>query len=116
MAKIYCCVPIKFKNDDQIMYELETVKNYYLSYNPLAKDEVEFVSNYVEDGHSRDYSLPKDEFKSAALSELTEAVKRLDGCCRVVFHPDYEADDVCKIVSAICKSYQFETRCMYMGK
>lgn len=116
MKKVYLCVPIKFKDDERIAYEIETARNYYLSQRPADKDNVEFVTNFMSDGQSRNYSLSDMDFRNAAIDELSEAVARLKDCNHVVMHPDYEADDVCKTIEFICKSYQFKTAIMYIGK
>ena len=113
--KVYCCVPVKFKDDEKIKYEIETVKNYWLSLNPESKDNTEFVTNFVKEGHSRDYSLPEQEFKNAALEELTLAIDRLIDCSVVVFHPNYRVDDACKVIEVVVDSYQFKTRKIIIG-
>ena len=114
VRKVYCCIPIKFKDDEKIHYELETVKNYYLANNPQMKD-VEFVSNYVEDGQSRNYALDEQSFKNAAIDELAKAIERLKDCSVVVFYPDCEADDACKAIKHLCDSYQYKTRVILMS-
>lgn len=113
--KVYCCIPVKFKDDDKIHYEIETVKNYYLAFDPSKKDSVEFVSNFVEDGNSRNYSLNERDFKNAGIDELAKAIERLKDCNVVVFYPTYEADDACKIIEQACSMYQYKTKMIKMN-
>lgn len=115
-VKVYCCVPVKFRDNEKIKYEIATVQNYWLSLNPTQKNNVEFVTNFVESGHSRDYSLSDRDFKNAAIEELTVAIDRLMDCDVVVFHPDFEADDACKTIHFMVETYQFKTRYYIIGR
>lgn len=114
--KVYCCVPTYLKDDEKVLYEVESTKNYYLATFPEQKDHVEFVTNYIENRRSRDYSLSDKERKDALVEELSEAIKRLQNVDTVVFYPGYDIDAGGKAIEILCSSYECKTQMIKMSR
>ena len=105
--RVFLSFPMHRKTDEQIKYEIEMMKAFYLSVYPDHKDRVIFVHNYKENTVDRKPTVSNRD----RLYYLGEALQMLSTCDQAVFHPHWRESHGCQIEKQACKLFNIIVVC-----
>ena len=105
--RVFLSIPMHRRTNEQIRYEIEMMKAFYLPVYPENKDKVIFIHNFKEDTGDRKPAISNRD----RLYFLGEALQKLSTCDQAVFHPLWRESHGCQIEKQASKLFNIITVC-----